>query len=128
MRADAELTQRCESLMAIEVQDHDTGNRAGHDAPRRRIFGPPLTEVLAGRYGTAHRLKFTGIVNKEREFSLADLCGMRAIEVAAGHECSGNSARFIMGEILHRQGAPTWRSERKIALGSGSVALAGPDV
>ena len=47
--------------------------------------------------GAAHRLKFTGLVNKSVEFSLADLRGMRPVEVAAGYECSGNSPRAMQG-------------------------------
>src|SRR5438270_2235390 len=44
-----------------------------------------------------YRLKFTGMVNKAAEFSLADLRAMRSTEVAAGYECSGNSSRSIEG-------------------------------
>jgi DMSO/TMAO reductase YedYZ molybdopterin-dependent catalytic subunit len=47
--------------------------------------------------GATHRLKFTGLVNKEMEFSLADLRAMKSIEVVAGYECSGNSARSVQG-------------------------------
>ena len=38
-----------------------------------------------------YRLKFTGMVNKPTEFTLADLSAMRSTELAAGYECSGNS-------------------------------------
>src|SRR6266853_6505840 len=44
-----------------------------------------------------YRLKFTGMVNKTAEFSLADLRAMRSTEVAAGYECSGNSGRSMQG-------------------------------
>jgi DMSO/TMAO reductase YedYZ molybdopterin-dependent catalytic subunit len=44
-----------------------------------------------------YRLKLTGMVNKPAEFSLADLKGMHATEVAAGYECSGNSPRSVQG-------------------------------
>jgi DMSO/TMAO reductase YedYZ molybdopterin-dependent catalytic subunit len=44
-----------------------------------------------------YRLKFTGMVNKAAEFSLADLRAMKSVEVAAGYECSGNSARSMEG-------------------------------
>jgi DMSO/TMAO reductase YedYZ molybdopterin-dependent catalytic subunit len=37
------------------------------------------------------------MVRKETEFSLADLRGMRAEEVVAGYECSGNSPRSVQG-------------------------------
>src|SRR5947207_14078704 len=46
---------------------------------------------------TAHRLKFTGPVKKATEFSMADLRTMRAVEVVAGYECSGNSSRSMQG-------------------------------
>jgi len=46
---------------------------------------------------TAYRLKFTGMVNKPAEFSLADLRGMKATELINGFECSGNSARSMQG-------------------------------
>jgi DMSO/TMAO reductase YedYZ molybdopterin-dependent catalytic subunit len=41
----------------------------------------------------AYRLKLTGLVNKSAELSLADLRKMRATELVAGYECSGNSGR-----------------------------------
>ena len=44
-----------------------------------------------------YRLKLTGLVNKPTEFSLDDLKGMHATEVAAGYECSGNSPRSVQG-------------------------------
>ena len=44
-----------------------------------------------------YRLKFTGMVNKPAEFSLADLKAMKSIEVVNGFECSGNSPRAIQG-------------------------------
>jgi DMSO/TMAO reductase YedYZ molybdopterin-dependent catalytic subunit len=46
---------------------------------------------------STYRLKITGMVRKETEFSLADLRGMRAEEVVAGYECSGNSPRSVQG-------------------------------
>ena len=45
----------------------------------------------------AYRLTFTGMVNKPAEFSLADLRAMKATELPAGYECSGNSARSMQG-------------------------------
>jgi DMSO/TMAO reductase YedYZ molybdopterin-dependent catalytic subunit len=45
----------------------------------------------------AFRLKFTGMVNKSAEFSLADLKAMKSTEVVCGFECSGNSPRSIQG-------------------------------
>jgi len=44
-----------------------------------------------------YRLKLTGMVGKPGEFSLDDLKGMHATEVAAGYECSGNSPRSVQG-------------------------------
>jgi len=43
------------------------------------------------------RLKLTGLINKPREFTLADLRAMPSTEIAAGYECSGNSPRAIQG-------------------------------
>ena len=40
-----------------------------------------------------YRLKLSGLVNKPVELSLADLRKMRATELVAGYECSGNSPR-----------------------------------
>ncbi|MGA3325357.1 MAG: molybdopterin-dependent oxidoreductase [Terriglobia bacterium] len=47
--------------------------------------------------GAAYHLKLTGLVKKATDFSLADLRGLRSTEVAAGYECSGNSARSMQG-------------------------------
>jgi DMSO/TMAO reductase YedYZ molybdopterin-dependent catalytic subunit len=44
-----------------------------------------------------YRLKFTGMVNKPSEFSLADLKAMKSTEVTNGFECSGNSPRAMEG-------------------------------
>jgi len=45
----------------------------------------------------SYRLKFTGMVNKPAEFSLADLKAMKSTELVNGYECSGNSGRFFQG-------------------------------
>lgn len=45
----------------------------------------------------AYKLKFTGMVNKPTEFTLADLRSMKSTELAVGFECSGNSPRAIEG-------------------------------
>src|ERR1700751_3563919 len=72
----------------------------------RKIDGPftPNDQFFAVQHfgrpeidGAAHRLKITGLVNKPAEFSLADLRAMRPVEMAAGYECSGNSARSVQG-------------------------------
>ena len=44
-----------------------------------------------------YRLKITGMVKQPTEFSLVDLRGMRATELIAGYECSGNSGRSVQG-------------------------------
>jgi len=44
-----------------------------------------------------YRLKFTGMVNKPTEFTLADLKAMKSTDVVHGFECSGNSPRAIQG-------------------------------
>jgi DMSO/TMAO reductase YedYZ molybdopterin-dependent catalytic subunit len=44
-----------------------------------------------------YRLKFTGMVNKPTEFTLADLKAMKSTEIVHGFECSGNSPRSIQG-------------------------------
>jgi DMSO/TMAO reductase YedYZ molybdopterin-dependent catalytic subunit len=45
----------------------------------------------------SYKLKLSGLVNKPMELSLADLQAMKATEVAAGYECSGNSPRSVQG-------------------------------
>src|SRR5512134_992418 len=45
----------------------------------------------------AYRLKFTGLVRKPAELSLADLRSMPSVDVVNGYECSGNSARAQQG-------------------------------
>ena len=44
-----------------------------------------------------YKLKFTGMVNKPAEFTLADLKAMKSVELVNGFECSGNSPRAIQG-------------------------------
>jgi DMSO/TMAO reductase YedYZ molybdopterin-dependent catalytic subunit len=44
-----------------------------------------------------YRLKFTGMVAKPSEFTLADLRAMKSHETTIGFECSGNSARAMEG-------------------------------
>jgi len=44
-----------------------------------------------------YKLKFSGMVNKPAEFSLAELKAMKPVELVNGFECSGNSPRAIQG-------------------------------
>ena len=46
---------------------------------------------------TTYRLKITGMVKQPATFSLTDLRAMRATELMAGFECSGNSGRSVQG-------------------------------
>jgi DMSO/TMAO reductase YedYZ molybdopterin-dependent catalytic subunit len=50
-------------------------------------------EIDAAKY----KLKFSGMVNKPSEFTLADLKAMKSVELVNGFECSGNSPRAIQG-------------------------------
>src|ERR1700750_3236741 len=50
-------------------------------------------EVDAATY----KLKFTGLVTKPAELSLADLQGMRSVDLVNGYECSGNSGGAMQG-------------------------------
>lgn len=43
------------------------------------------------------KLKFSGLVTKPTELSLADLQGMRSVDLVNGYECSGNSGGAIQG-------------------------------
>jgi DMSO/TMAO reductase YedYZ molybdopterin-dependent catalytic subunit len=45
----------------------------------------------------AYKLKITGLVKKPADLSLADLQGMRSLELVNGYECSGNSGRSVQG-------------------------------
>jgi DMSO/TMAO reductase YedYZ molybdopterin-dependent catalytic subunit len=45
----------------------------------------------------SYRLKFTGLVSKPTELSLAELQSMRSVDVVNGYECSGNSPRSVQG-------------------------------
>jgi DMSO/TMAO reductase YedYZ molybdopterin-dependent catalytic subunit len=81
------------------------------DAPTRQLDIRKLDGMLTPKdqfFTTQHftrpeidpaqyRLKFTGMVNKQVEFSLADLRAMKSINVINGFECSGNSGRILQG-------------------------------
>ena len=43
--------------------------------------------------GAAHRVRFTGMVKKDADLSLADLKAMKPTDIVVGYECSGNSSR-----------------------------------
>lgn len=53
----------------------------------------PKPEIDPAKY----RLKFSGMVNKPTEFTLADLKAMKSVELVNGFECSGNSPRSVQG-------------------------------
>ncbi|MCH7816943.1 MAG: molybdopterin-dependent oxidoreductase [Proteobacteria bacterium] len=53
----------------------------------------------------SYRLKVTGMVDNELEFSLQDLMGKNIIEQQVGFECGGNSQRLFHGLI----GNANWR-------------------
>jgi DMSO/TMAO reductase YedYZ molybdopterin-dependent catalytic subunit len=72
----------------------------------RKIDGPftPKDQFFAIQHmnqpevdPASYRLKFTGMIDKPTEFTLADLRAMRSTDVAAGYECSGNSGRSMQG-------------------------------
>jgi len=72
----------------------------------RKIDGPitPKDQFFAVQHfgrpevdGASYRLKITGMVKQPATLSLADLRGMRATELTAGFECSGNSGRSVQG-------------------------------
>ena len=68
----------------------------GHITPNDQFFFIQhynRPEIDANSY----RLKFTGMVNKPAELSLADLKAMKPTELVNGYECSGNSGRFFQG-------------------------------
>ena len=47
--------------------------------------------------GASHRVKFSGLLNKTADFSIADLKAMKSTEIVNGYECSGNSPRAMQG-------------------------------
>ena len=72
----------------------------------RKIDGPftPKEQFFAMQHmdrpaidAASYRLKFTGLVSKPAELTLADMRGMHSTEVPAGYECSGNSGRAVQG-------------------------------
>lgn len=72
----------------------------------RKIDGPltPKDQFFAVNHfnrpeidPATYSLRFTGLVNKPAEFSLADLRAMESTEVINGFECSGNSGRSVQG-------------------------------
>ena len=78
------------------TRQYDIRKIDGMLTPREQFFTTQhfmKPEVDAATY----KLKFTGMVNKPAEFSLADLKAMKSIELVNGFECSGNSARAVEG-------------------------------
>lgn len=68
----------------------------GPITPKDQFFGTQhfnKPEIDAATY----KLKFSGLINKPAEFSLADLRAMKSTEIVNGYECSGNSARAMEG-------------------------------
>lgn len=68
----------------------------GPITPKEQFFGTQhfnKPEIDPATY----KLKFTGMVKKPAEFSLADLRAMKSTEITNGYECSGNSARAMEG-------------------------------
>jgi len=65
-------------------------------------YGQPEVDV------DSFRLKVTGLVETEREYSLSDLQGKSQIDVDAGFECGGNSQGLFHGLI----GNANWRGVR----------------
>ncbi|HTW64533.1 MAG TPA: molybdopterin-dependent oxidoreductase [Bryobacteraceae bacterium] len=68
----------------------------GHITPNDQFFFIQhynRPEIDAASYS----LKFTGMVNKPAQFTLADLKAMKSTELVNGYECSGNSSRFFDG-------------------------------
>jgi len=61
---------------------------------------------------SAHRLKLTGLVNKELNLSLEDLKKYPKFEIDAGFECGGNSPRLFQGLI----GNARWGGVRLVDL------------
>jgi len=61
---------------------------------------------------SAHRLKLTGLVNKELNLTLADLKKYPKFEIDAGFECGGNSPRLFQGLI----GNARWGGVRLVDL------------
>ena len=51
---------------------------------------------------SAYRLKFTGLVNKPMELSLADLRSMRSVDIVNGYECSGEQPALCTGAVFKR--------------------------
>ena len=47
--------------------------------------------------GASYRLKITGLVKQPAALSVSELRAMRATELTAGFECSGNSGRSVQG-------------------------------
>ena len=78
------------------TRQYDIRKIDGMLTPREQFFTTQhfmKPEVDAATY----KLKFTGMVNKPAEFSLADLKAMKSVELVNGFECSGNSARAVEG-------------------------------
>jgi len=76
------------------TRQYDIRKIDGMLTPKDQFFTTQHLNKPAIDPGT-YRLKFTGMVNKPAEFSLADLRAMKSTEMVLGFECSGNSARAV---------------------------------
>src|SRR5262245_49090928 len=47
--------------------------------------------------GATYKLKLTGLVDRPVELSLADIKGMKPVDIVCGYECSGNSPGAMQG-------------------------------
>jgi DMSO/TMAO reductase YedYZ molybdopterin-dependent catalytic subunit len=78
------------------TRQYDIRKIDGMLTPREQFFTTQhfmKPEIDAAKY----KLKFSGMVNKPAEFTLADLKAMKSVELINGFECSGNSPRAIQG-------------------------------
>jgi DMSO/TMAO reductase YedYZ molybdopterin-dependent catalytic subunit len=78
------------------VRLYDIRNIDGLFTPNDEFFSIAhygMAEVDPGAY----RLKVTGLVDRPVELTLDDLRSRPRVQVAAGYECSGNSARSVQG-------------------------------
>ena len=72
-----------------------------------------------------YTLKITGLVDREMEYSLADLQGMNQVDIDAGFECGGNNTGRFQGLI----GNANWKGVRlRDLLNASGVTSEGTEV